>query len=94
MIGTYMNPHGKYKFNMDVHILVQAAEENLRPTLAEGCPKIFADLVLKCWDAKPGARPTVDMILTELEAITQDYQNNPAKWENKRKKPFPLVIAK
>jgi hypothetical protein len=73
---------------MEVHILVQAAEENLRPTVPESCPKLVKDLIKKCWDPNPKLRPDVHLVLKELEAIHSDYSNNPPKWESTRKITF------
>jgi sterile alpha motif and leucine zipper-containing kinase AZK len=38
-----------------------------RPIIAPDCPKPFAQLMRKCWDAEPERRPTMDMVMTRLE---------------------------
>src|SRR5204863_7780863 len=39
----------------------------LRPKISEDTPKLFADLIMKCWDAKPENRQTAN----ELAQITK-----------------------
>src|SRR2546423_144848 len=40
------------------HILAVKICEGLRPKISEDTPKLFADLIMKCWDAKSDNRPT------------------------------------
>src|SRR5437868_9396810 len=34
----------------------------LRPEISEDTPKLIADLIMKCWDAKPENRPTAKQL--------------------------------
>ena len=40
------------------HILAVKICKGLRPKISEDTPKLIADLIMKCWDAKPENRPT------------------------------------
>jgi serine/threonine protein kinase len=40
------------------HILTVKICRGLRPKIAEDVPKLLANLIMKCWDAKPENRPT------------------------------------
>jgi len=84
LTGSQSNPYSEYKFNMEVHILVQAAEENLRPTIPESCPKQMKELIRDCWNPDPRQRPNVHQVIQALEAMEQDYFNNALRWENTR----------
>ena len=44
---------------------------SLRPKISEDVPKLLADLIMKCWDAKPENRPTIK----ELCQILKKYDN-------------------
>src|SRR5581483_10610609 len=39
----------------------------LRPKISEDTPKLIADLIMKCWDAKPENRPTTKELFQILE---------------------------
>src|SRR3954452_8537224 len=39
------------------HYLTVDICKGLRPGISEGTPKLLADLIMKCWDAKPENRP-------------------------------------
>jgi len=40
------------------HILAVKICKGLRPKISEDTPKLLADLIIKCWDAKSDNRPT------------------------------------
>jgi serine/threonine protein kinase len=41
--------------------------EGLRPTIYDDTPKLIADLISSCWDAKPENRPTAKKICKKLQ---------------------------
>src|SRR5438034_4329035 len=57
------------------HILSVKICKGLRPKIFESTPKLLADLIVKCWDAKAETRPTAK----ELYQILY-------KWNEEKKK--------
>ena len=51
------------------HILTVKICNGLRPKISEDTPKLIADLIMKCWDAKPENRPTTK----ELKQILKKW---------------------
>jgi serine/threonine protein kinase len=41
----------------------------LRPKIPPNVPKVYEDLMLKCWDQTPSKRPTVDELIKRLETF-------------------------
>lgn len=38
-------------------IIFAVGTEGLRPTLPEGAPEAYTQLIVDCWDAEPSKRP-------------------------------------
>ncbi|GET61348.1 kinase-like domain-containing protein [Rhizophagus irregularis DAOM 181602=DAOM 197198] len=49
--------------------------KGLRPNIFKYTPKLHADLITKCWDAKAENRPTAKELFQELKKL-QEYQVN------------------
>jgi serine/threonine protein kinase len=49
------------------YILAVRICKGLRPKICEGMPKIFADLIMKCWDAEVENRPTAKELYQVLK---------------------------
>eukprot|EP00027_Filamoeba_sp_ATCC50430_P001883 CAMPEP_0168562038 /NCGR_PEP_ID=MMETSP0413-20121227/11911_1 /TAXON_ID=136452 /ORGANISM="Filamoeba nolandi, Strain NC-AS-23-1" /LENGTH=647 /DNA_ID=CAMNT_0008593441 /DNA_START=121 /DNA_END=2064 /DNA_ORIENTATION=- len=82
--GVYKRPFSEYpNIMMEYQVLVQVSKNNLRPTILEGTPPEFAQLIQRCWHSNPHVRPEATEIVCELENIKTDYVNYPTKWESK-----------
>ncbi|XP_042057525.1 serine/threonine-protein kinase STY13-like [Salvia splendens] len=44
-------------------------QQNLRPEIPRCCPAPFANIMHRCWDAKPENRPEMDEVVRMLEAV-------------------------
>ncbi|XP_047956060.1 serine/threonine-protein kinase STY13-like isoform X2 [Salvia hispanica] len=44
-------------------------QQNLRPEIPRCCPALFANIMRRCWDAKPENRPEMDEVVRMLEAV-------------------------
>ena len=53
------------------HVLAIKICKGLRPKISKDTPKLLADLIMKCWDAKPENRPTAK----ELYQILNKWYN-------------------
>jgi serine/threonine protein kinase len=77
--GQYQRPYSEYPFTLDVQIIVQAAENDLRPTMPP-CNAKFAALIERCWHRDPEKRPTCAEALAELHKLKEHFQQHPADW--------------
>ncbi|CAB5313916.1 unnamed protein product [Rhizophagus irregularis] len=50
--------------------------KGLRPNIFKYTPKLLADLITKCWDAKAENRPTAKELYQELEKLFEDYDDS------------------
>ena len=60
------------------HILAVKICKGLRPEISEDTPKLLADLIMKCWDAKAENRPTAK----ELSQILYKWYYDEIRYEN------------
>ncbi|XP_057800993.1 serine/threonine-protein kinase STY13-like isoform X2 [Salvia miltiorrhiza] len=44
-------------------------QQNLRPEIPRCCPTPFANIMRRCWDAKPENRPEMEEVVRMLEAV-------------------------
>ena len=51
----------------------------LRPNISEDTPKLIADLIRKCWDAKPENRPTAKELHQIFKAWESECDNNDSR---------------
>src|ERR1051325_5755652 len=59
MMNEFLSEEAPYNDISHDHILAVKICKGLRPKISEDVPKLLADLIVKCWDAKPENRPTV-----------------------------------
>ncbi|UZO01828.1 uncharacterized protein OCT59_020338 [Rhizophagus irregularis] len=60
----------------DEYLAVQICK-GLRPKIFEGTPRFFADLIMKCWDAKVENRPTAKELYEILKKWNEiQYKDN------------------
>jgi len=53
----------------------QAIIDGLRPIIPDTCPQKLRELIQDCWKENPEERPTVDILMTRLEAIEKDVEH-------------------
>ena len=58
IMNEYLSEEIPYNDISHDHILAVKICEGLRPKISEDTPKLLADLIIKCWDAKAENRPT------------------------------------
>lgn len=64
--GKYEAPYDEYSINLDFQIFLRVAEQNLRPTIPEGCPTSFVQLLHQCLHPEPETRPNSGQIVEIL----------------------------
>lgn len=69
-IASRKIPFEKVGENFVVQYLVV---ENERPDIPNDCPPEFAEIIRKCWDPEPNARPTTAQLLQMLESFVAKY---------------------
>ena len=69
--GQYEAPYFEEFTNIvnEIQILVQVAENNLRPTIPSNCPVSVSNLIKSCWDSAPENRPSASQVLEQLVEI-------------------------
>ena len=76
--GTYTAPFKEYPFIvMDIQIIIQASQKHLRPTIHRAVPERFAQLIRRCWDPDPNARPEAIQLLALLESFPKRRLGTP-----------------
>lgn len=58
-----------YKNISGITVATKVVSNNLRPTLEEGFPPAFAELMVKCWDRNPEHRPRFKEIIHILNIM-------------------------
>ena len=70
--GKYSAPFKEYPFiTLDIQIIIQASQKHLRPTIHKDVPERFAQLIRRCWDPDPDARPTTADLLAFVATCPQ-----------------------
>jgi serine/threonine protein kinase len=77
IMNEYLSEETPYNDIPHDHILAVEICKGLRPKISEDTPKLLADLIIKCWDAKAENRPTAK----ELYQILNKWHNQ--KWDEK-----------
>jgi hypothetical protein len=85
--GFYERPYSEFSFiSFDFQIILQTAKNNLRPSLPPNCPQGVAELIKSCWDGDPLKRPDCSSLLQQLSDLQKQYDKDPKKWNEIRKK--------
>jgi len=58
IMNEYLSEETPYSNVPHNHALAIKICKGLRPKISQDTPKLLADLIAKCWDAKPESRPT------------------------------------
>ena len=58
------------------HVLAIKICKGLRPKISNDTPKLLADLIMKCWDAKPENRPSAKDLYQILQKWYYEIRNN------------------
>jgi serine/threonine protein kinase len=69
IMNEFMSEEIPYNDIPHDHVLVVKICKGFRPKISEDTPKLIADLIIKCWDAKAENRPTAK----ELAQILRKY---------------------
>ena len=67
IMNEFMSEEMPYDDTPHDHILTVKICNGLRPKISEDTPKLLADLIMKCWDAKPENRPTANELVRILD---------------------------
>jgi len=78
----YDQPYSEHKhLTFDFQIIIQAAKEDLRPTIPSSCPPIFKELITQTWDKAQKARPSLEQVVASLDQAGKLYLENKAQWD-------------
>ena len=66
VMNEFMSEETPYNNIPHDHILAVKICKGLRPKISEDTPKLLADLIMKCWDAKAENRPTAKELVQVL----------------------------
>src|SRR5271163_70422 len=80
VINEYMSEETPYNNIPHDHILSVKICQGLRPKISEDTPKLLADLIMKCWDAKSDNRPTAKELYQTLKKWKDECWNT--YWNN------------
>jgi serine/threonine protein kinase len=82
--GIVMNEYlsEEIPFNDIPHDYILAVKvcKGLRPKISDDVPKILADLIMKCWDAKAENRPTAKELYRIFEKWYEEFNFNSEIW--------------
>jgi serine/threonine protein kinase len=67
IMNEFMSEEIPYNDIPHDHILTIRICNGLRPKISEDTPKLFAELIMKCWDANPENRPTTKKLSQILD---------------------------
>ncbi|RIA82112.1 kinase-like domain-containing protein [Glomus cerebriforme] len=72
IMNEYLPPYNDIPHD---HVLANDICKGLRPKISEDTPKLFADLITKCWDAKAENRPTAKELFQLLIKLNKEKKN-------------------
>src|SRR5436190_19533967 len=79
IMNEYLSEEIPYNDIPHDHILAIKICKGQRPNISEDTPKLLADLIMKCWDAKPENRPTAKELcktLNKWNEYSDEYDEN------------------
>eukprot|EP00178_Gracilaria_changii_P016645 TRINITY_DN47936_c0_g1_i1.p1 TRINITY_DN47936_c0_g1~~TRINITY_DN47936_c0_g1_i1.p1 ORF type:complete len:295 (+),score=30.48 TRINITY_DN47936_c0_g1_i1:69-953(+) len=88
MSGQYSIPYAEYNFKTEFAMSNQIIRNGKRPTLPEGTPGSFAQLVTCAWDSNANLRPTASSLLRMCSPCRVEWETNNGRWEKLRKLAF------
>lgn len=65
------------KVLQEVQVLYLIKHERKRPPIPAECPRILAEVIERCWNHEPEARPSANGVLSLLEALTHQQLKSP-----------------
>ena len=75
IMNEYLSEEIPYNDIPHDHILAIKICKGQRPKISEDTPKLLADLIMKCWDAKPENRPTAKELHQLLDKWYRERYN-------------------
>ena len=75
VMNEFMSEETPYNNIPHDHILAVKICKGLRPKISEDTPKLLADLIMKCWDAKSDNRPTAKELRQILKKWWRDIRH-------------------
>jgi serine/threonine protein kinase len=73
IINEHVSEETPYNNIPHDHALAIKICKGLRPNIFKYTPKLLAELIIKCWDAKAENRPTAKELYQELEKLNEKY---------------------
>src|SRR5438045_6201593 len=73
IMNEYLSEETPYNDIPHDHILTVKICKGFRPKISEDTPKLLADLIMKCWDAKAENRPTAKEVAQILDKWYYEY---------------------
>jgi len=68
--GEYARPYSEFQnIVVDFQILVQAATNQLRPTIPKDCPPEVEEILKSCWNPDEEKRPFAEDLLKQLAFV-------------------------
>jgi len=62
--------------NLDVAFIKKKVLKNERPPIPEDCPSNFSELITMCWNQNPLERPKIDVVISILNSMIDQYTNH------------------
>jgi len=76
VMNEFMSEEMPYDDISHDHVLTFRICHGLRPRISEDTPKLLANLIKKCWDAKPENRPTARQLYQIFKKWKDEYDEN------------------
>jgi hypothetical protein len=76
LTGAYSRAFSEFaEFKFDFQKVLAISKRNLRPSIASTTPKPLANLIARCWDADPSARPASFLgVVEQIDSLREVYQ--------------------
>ena len=75
IMNEYLNEEPPFNNIPHDHVLAVDICKGLRPKISEDTPRLLADLIVKCWDAKAENRPTAKELYQILDNLYIEYKD-------------------